>query len=169
MIYNKTNTFWVGAVTSVVMITALLFLGAKVASSQARAEIKGARSSVRQQPLYSEYRGLRIGMSTTEVRTKLGAPLQPGDDMDLYVFSEKETAQIVYDAAHAVKIISVDYIGGIGAPDPKSVVGTDLGVRADGSQYKQMHYDDFGIWVIYNRSAGDTPTVTITIQKSPGR
>lgn len=167
MIHTKRNSFCVGAVTAVVMIAALFLLGTPAASAQGRAVAKGARLSAHQQPLYSEYRGVRIGMSTTEVRTKLGAPLQPADDMDFYVFSEKETAQIVYDASHAVNAISVDYIGGVGAPDYKSVVGPDVDVRADGSQYKQMHYDSLGIWVFYNRSAGDVPTVTITIQKNP--
>ncbi|MDQ5844346.1 MAG: hypothetical protein M3539_03540 [Acidobacteriota bacterium] len=167
MIHNKRNPFCVGVVTSVLMVAALILLGATVASAQGRTVSKGARISASQQPLYSEYRGVRIGMSTTEVRAKLGAPFQPADDMDLYVFSEKETAQIVYDPAHAVNTISVDYIGGVGAPDYKSVVGPNVEVRADGSMYKQMHYDSFGIWVFYNRSAGVTPTVTITIQKSP--
>jgi len=167
MIHNKRIPFCLGLATSVLMVAALLLSGATATSAQSRAVSKGARISAPQQPLYSEYRGVRIGMSTTEVRTKLGAPLQPADDMDFYVLYEKETAQIVYDAAHAVKAISVDYIGGFGAPDYKSVVGPDIEVRADGSLYKQVHYDSFGIWVIYNRSAGDTPTVTITIQKSP--
>ena len=168
MIHHKQNPFCLGVVTLVVMVTGLLLLGATVVNAQRRAVNKGVDSSAPQQPLYSEYRGVRIGMSTADVRGKLGAPLQPGDDMDLYAFSEKETAQIVYDAAHAVKTISVDYIGGVGAPDYKSVVGPDVEVKADGSLYKQKHYDSFGIWVFYNRSAGDTPTVTVTIQKSPG-
>jgi hypothetical protein len=163
MIHHKRNPFCVEVVTSVVMVAALLLLGATVASAQRRA----VKAAAPQQPLYSEYRGVRIGMSTTDVRTKLGAPVQPGDDMDLYAFSEKETAQIVYDAKHAVKTISVDYIGGVEAPDYKSVVGTDVEVKADGSLYKLMRYESVGIWVFYNRSAGETPTVTITIQKSP--
>jgi hypothetical protein len=106
-------------------------------------------------------------MSTADVRTKLGAPLQPADDMDFYVFSEKEAAQIVYDSAHVVKTVSVDYVGGVGAPDYKSVVGPEIEVMVDGSLYKLVRYDSFGVWVIYNRGAGDAATVTITIQKSP--
>ncbi len=167
MISTTRNNFCVELITSLVIVTALFLVGATIAGAQGRGKTKSAQISAPQPPLYSEYRGVRIGMSTTEVRTKLGAPQQPGDDMDFYVFSEKEMAQIAYDAAHAVKTISVDYIGGVGAPDYKSVVGPDVEVRADGSLYKQMHYDNFGIWVFYNRSASDTPTVTVTIQKSP--
>jgi hypothetical protein len=167
MIHNTRNNFCVGLITPVVIVTALLLLGAAVAGGQGRVATKSAHISAPQQPLYSEYRGVRIGMTTAEVRTKLGAAQQPGDDMDFYVFSEKEAAQIVYDTAHVVKTISVDYVGGVGAPDYKAVVGPDVEVRADGSLYKQMHYDSFGIWVFYNRGAGDAATVTVTIQKSP--
>ena len=167
MIHKTRKNLCVGLITLVVIVVALLLLGASVAAAQGRAVTKAAHIAAPQKPLYSEYRGVRIGMTTTEVRAKLGAPQQPGDDMDYYVFSEKETAQIVYDIAHAVKTISVDYVGGIGAPDYKSIVGPDVAVKADGSLYKQMRYDSFGIWVFYNRSAGDAPTVTITIQKSP--
>lgn len=167
MIHNTRHNLGVRLITSVVIVAALLLLGATTAVAQHQAANKSAHVSTPQQPLFSEYRGVRIGMSAAEVRTKLGAPMQPGDDMDFYVFSEKEAAQIVYDAAHVVKTISVDYVGGVGAPDYKAVVGPDVEVKTDGSLYKQMHYDSFGIWVFYNRGAGDAATVTITIQKSP--
>jgi len=167
MIHKTRKNLFVGIITLVVIVTTLLLLGATVAAAQGRAVTKSAHIATPQQPLYSEYRGISIGMTATEVRGKLGAPQQPGDDMDFYVFSEKEAAQIVYDTSHIVKTISVDYIGGVGAPDYKAVVGPDVQVGADGSLYKQMHYDSFGIWVFYNRGAGDAPTVTITIQKSP--
>jgi hypothetical protein len=167
MTHNTGHDFCVGLITSVVVVAALLLLGATVAGAQGRALSKSAHIPAPQKPLYSEYRGVRIGMSAAEARAKLGAALQQADDMDFYVFSEKETAQIAYDSAHVVKMISVDYVGGIGAPDYKSIVGPDVEVMADGSLYQQMRYDSF--WVIYNRSAGDAGTVTITIQKSPLR
>ena len=167
MLHDTRNNFYVGLITAIVIVTTLLLLGVTVAGAQGRAVTKTARLAAPQQPLYSEYRGVRIGMAATEVRTKLGAPQQPADDMDFYVFSEKEAAQIVYDTAHVVKTISVDYVGGAGAPDYKAVVGPDVEVKTDGSLYKQMHYDSFGIWVFYNRGAGEAATVTITIQKSP--
>ena len=167
MIHKTRKNLFVGLITLVVIVVALLLLGATVAAAQGRVANKAAHVAAPQEPLYSQYRGVRIGMTTVEVRTKLGTPQQPGDDMDFYVFSDKEAAQIVYDASHIVKTVSVDYIGGVGAPDYKAVVGPDVEVAANGSLYKQMHYDSFGIWVFYNRGTGDAATVTITIQKSP--
>jgi outer membrane protein assembly factor BamE (lipoprotein component of BamABCDE complex) len=118
-----------------------------------------------QQPLYSEYKGVRLGMTADEVRAKLGNPLLKDAELDYYVFSDSETAQIAYDANHKTKTISVDYAGGVGAPDFRNVVGTALNTRDDGSQYKVVRYESLGLWVSYNRSAGPVMIVTITIQK----
>src|SRR6266496_1695705 len=68
-----------------------------------------------QQPLYSDYKGVRIGMAADEARAKLGQPTLKADDQDYYMFSDKETVQIAYNAAHKVICISIDYIGGVGA------------------------------------------------------
>lgn len=80
------------------------------------------------------------------------------------MFSEKESAQIVYDAAHKVVTISVDYLGGIGAPDYKAVVGGELERTANGSLYRIVLYQSLGYWVSYNRTTGLMATVTVTIQ-----
>ena len=87
MIHDTRNNFYVGLITPIVIVTALLLLGATVAGAQGRAVTKTAHVAAPQQPLYSEYRGVRIGMTATEVRTKLGAPAAR-DDMDFYVFSK---------------------------------------------------------------------------------
>ena len=116
------------------------------------------------QLLYREYRGVRLGMTAEEARAKLGDPVLKGDDQDFYVFSPNETAQIAYNAAHKVIIISTDYTGGVGAPDYKTVVGADLQERPDGSMYKMVHHEKEGFWVSYNKSAGVVPVVTVTLQ-----
>ncbi len=118
-----------------------------------------------QQPLYLEYREVRLGMTAQEARAKLGIPTMKDSDQDFYVFSENETAQIVYDAGQKVVTISVDYLGGIGAPDYKAVVGGELERTATGSLYKMVRYPDQQIWVSYNRTTTPVPTVTVTIQK----
>lgn len=133
-------------------------------SPKVKAQSAFNEGSAAEQPLYSDYKGVRIGMTADEVRSKLGQPSLKGEDQDYYSFSDRETAQIAYDAAHNVTTISVDYVGGVGAPDPKTVVGGDLETK-NGAEYKLVRYESFGFWVSYNRSAGPMVVVTITIQK----
>jgi hypothetical protein len=117
------------------------------------------------QPLYTDFRGVRLGMTPQEVRAKLGNPVLKDEELDYFVISDTLTAQIAYDHAHKVKTISVDYAGGVGAPEYRGVVGTALDTRPDGSQFKMMRYEAQGLWVSYNRTAGPVTIVTITIQK----
>jgi hypothetical protein len=167
MIYNKRNNSFARLVSAFVTVVALVLLGtSSAATTFAQTTRENAHTTVSQQPLYTEYRGVHIGMTAPDVRAKLGEPLQKADDQDLYVFSDKETAQIAYDASHQVKVISVDYLGGVGAPDYKAVVGSDVAVNADGSMYKLVRYEGLGFWVSYNRTAGEVAMVTITIQKN---
>src|SRR5262245_52033756 len=63
------------------------------------------------EPSFKEYRGVQIGWLADDVRKKLGNPADKGDEQDFYVFSEKETAQILYDkATKKVTAISVDFM-----------------------------------------------------------
>ncbi len=117
-----------------------------------------------QQPLYTEYRGVRLGMLAEEARAKLGTPAMKASDQDYYILSENETAQICYDGAAKVVTISVDYLGGIGAPDYRAVVGGELNGTANGSLYRMVRYESLGFWVSYNRTTGPVATVTVTIQ-----
>jgi hypothetical protein len=118
-----------------------------------------------QQPLYREYHGVRLGMTATETRAKLGEPVFKSDEQDMYVISPNETTQIAYDAAHKVVTISTDYTNGIGAPDVRSVVGEgSLLQRPDGSLFRAVQFDAEHMWVSYNKSASVVPVVTITLQ-----
>jgi hypothetical protein len=118
-----------------------------------------------QQPIYREYRGVRLGMTAVEVRAKLGEPVMKSNEQDYFVISATETTQVAYDAFQKVVTISTDYTGGVGAPDYRSVVGEGtLLQKPDGSFFRMMQYDSAGMWVIYNKSAATVPVVTITIQ-----
>lgn len=131
------------------------------ASSQATTQSPKA-----DEPCFSEYKGVRVGMTRDEARQKLGSPKEKGDEQDLYVFSDTEVAQVYYDQSKKVTAISVDYLkGDKGAPECKAIVGAEIEPRADGSKYKMVRYPKDGFWVSYNRTSGTTPTVTITIQK----
>ena len=83
----------------------LLLILAIVANGQTRTEaMKVAKAhSQTQQPLYREYRGVRLGMTAAEARAKLGEPTMKSDEQDFYVISANETAQIGYVAIFPVK------------------------------------------------------------------
>jgi hypothetical protein len=119
-----------------------------------------------QQPLYSEYKGVRIGMTEAEVHAKLGPGVKTAN-ADFYLISDTETAQFAYDQSRKVIAISIDYVDGVGAPDYRAVVGNDIQTREDGSLYKLVHYDSLGFWVSYNKTGRNSTvtTVSITIQK----
>lgn len=119
-------------------------------------------------PAFTEYRGVRIGMSATEVRQKLGKPKVKDKTQDLFVFTGNESAQIFYDAQENVYAISIDFTGrNNGAPTASEVLNEDVAARADGSVYRMKQYSDAGYWVSYNRTSSDPPQVTITMQKIP--
>jgi hypothetical protein len=65
-----------------------------------------------------------------------------------------------------VSAISIDFMSGASAvPTAKEVLGTEPEAKADGSVYKMLRYPKAGYWVSYSRTAGSSPTTTITMQK----
>jgi len=152
------------AIAIAVIALAGLFLSDYGQTQKARA-ITSPSTPVVQQPLFTEYKGVKLGMVAQEVRKKLGDPVLKDDEMDYYIFSDGVTAQVAYDKAKTVKAISIDFAGGTGAPDYRAVIGTELETRPDGSAYKAIRYETLGFWVSYNRTAGPVTTVTVTIQK----
>lgn len=139
----------------------LLLLGI-VAKGQTQAPANKGISQIKQ-PIYREYRGVRLGMTATEARAVLGEPAMKSVEQDFYILSQNETTQIAYDAAQKVMTISTDYTGGVGAPDAKAVVGEGFVLRPDGSRFRMIIYDSERFWVSYNKSATVVPVVTITI------
>src|SRR5262245_52835479 len=157
------RNFFAGLIVPILFAVLGITVSVELVQAQ-KAPSQNAGTSALQQPIYSEYRGIRLGMTATEVRAKLGEPNLKGDDQDFYMFSSSETTQFVYDAQHKTKAISVDYMGGVGAPDPKTVVGGDLQVSSAGL-YKMVRYDKLGYWVSFNRTTGPVAVVTITMQR----
>lgn len=115
-------------------------------------------------PLFKDYHGVSIGMSADEVRGKLDR-IKKGDSQDYFAISDQESAQIYYNDKGHVSAISIDYFGGNSVPTPESVLGVGIQAKADGSMYQLNRYPQAGYWVSYNRTAGDKPIVTITMQK----
>lgn len=156
-------TEWIFFLIGAILLPLLAGLVANGQTEAKGVRIAKAHAQV-QQPVYREYRGVRLGMTAAEVRAKLGEPAMKSDEQDFYVLSANETVQIVYNAPQKVVTISTDYAGGVGAPDYKSVVGEGLLLeRPDGSLFRMVMYDSERFWVSYYKSASTVPTVTITI------
>lgn len=141
----------------------LLLLGVLAkGQTDTKAKVAANAHAPVQQSLYREYRGVRLGMTATETRAKLGEPSLKSDEQDFYILSANETAQIAYIGGKVVTI-STDYLGGAGAPDYRSIVGEGLLQRPDGSTFRMVLNDAERFWVSYNKSAAVVATVTITI------
>ena len=141
-----------------------LFVAAVALVVIAPAQLRAQRSEP--EPTYSDFKGVRIGSSADEARKKLGNPRDKGDDQDFYVFNDTQAVQIFYDKTAKVSAISIDYMTGAnGIPSPKDVLGTEADKKPDGSLYKLVRYPKAGYWVSYSRTAGDSPTITVTMQK----
>ena len=119
-----------------------------------------------EQPAFREYKGIKIGMPAADVRKLLGNPADKGDTQDLFTFGDNETAQVYYDSSRNVSAISVSYFGDMAkAPTPKVVLGSEAEAKPDGSLYKMIRYPKAGYWVSYSRTAGDSPMITVAVQK----
>ncbi len=135
----------------------------ELAKAKAAGESKGTATPT---PVFTNYRNIEIGMAADDVRNKLGNLREKGETQDFFVLSDREMAQVFYDAQGKVRAISIDYMGkDSNAPAPMRVLGEDLQANADGSMYLLKRYPVVGYWVSYNRTAGDDPTVTITMQR----
>lgn len=120
------------------------------------------------QPVFTDYKNIKIGMMADEVKDNLGKAKLEDKDGFYYIFSDKESVQIVLDKNKQVRVISVTYSeNNEKTPKYEDVFGQETAVvtKPDGSIYNLVRYPDAGIWVAYSTTVGENPTVTITIQK----
>ena len=158
---------WLVKIFYVLGASILVLVGlanASVQNQTPKVKVAKVHAEAAQQPIFKEYRGVRLSMTMEETRAKLGTAVLRTDELDIYVFSPNETAQIAYNPERKVSIISIDYTGGVDAPGPKAIVGEELLERPDGSLYKMVQYRAEGFYVSYNKSAGASPVVTVTLQ-----
>ena len=158
---SRSSELWILSRTALALIC--LLLGGMSAAAQTTRKAPAGDD----EPVFLEYRGIQIGWVADEVRKKLGNPANKGDEQDLFVFGEKEMCQVLYDkTTKKVTAISVDFQNGAnGVITPQQVFGSDIETKPDGSKYRLVRYPKAGYWVAYSRTAGDTPTVTVTMQK----
>ncbi|MCM3872810.1 MAG: hypothetical protein ND895_19185 [Pyrinomonadaceae bacterium] len=151
--------------TALILLSALLFQ-ASTSLSVAQTQKTRAGSGDEEAPLFSEYRSVRIGMTAEEVRKKLNNPNDKSDEQDFFVFGDNESAQVFYDKSHKVFAISVNFLKDAREqPTAKTVFGSDIAPKPDGSIYKMVRYPKSGCWVSFSRTAGDSPLTTVTLQK----
>jgi hypothetical protein len=150
--------------TSFVLLTAFLIqAGGPLGVAQTQ---KTRASSGEAEPLFSEYRNVRIGMTTEEVRKTLNNPTDKSDEQDFFVFGDNESAQVFYDKSKKVFAISVNFLNGAREiPTAKAIFGAEIDAKPDGSIYKMVRYPKAGCWVSFSRTAGDSPLTTVTLQK----
>ena len=117
-------------------------------------------------PLYAAYKTVIIGMKTEEARKALGNPKDKADDQDLYMFSDEELVQIYYDANKQVNAISITYYKDFTkAPSVRDVLGEDVPAKPDGSIFKLVRFTKAGYSASYSKTAGDSASISITLQK----
>lgn len=179
MIVKKSENFEIRSFIAVIFILGLIcFLSAVSSFGQtngtAQTDVKidavqTEKPATALQPVYTEYKGVRIGMTADEVRGKIDKkPKIEDKDGYYYVFSDNEAMQIVLDENKKVKVISIMYSGeNSGAPTYEGVFGKEVPLETspDGRIYNLVRYPEAGYWVSYSSSAGENPTVTITIQQ----
>lgn len=135
--------------------------GARTAA--ATEEAAGESSAVA--PTIEEYKGVRIGMVADEAREKLGGSDAVKEKRDVFLVSDNEMAQLFFDREAKLQAVSVTYLPKSDAPEATAVLGVEVPAGTDGRVYKLIRYPDAGYWVSYNRTAGDSPVVTVTMKK----
>lgn len=117
-------------------------------------------------PHFRDFKGVQIGMSAADARAKLGSPTDKSDTNDFYAHGGKQIVQVFYDGGKKVSAISVSFLNSpADAPTPKSVFGSDVEAKPDGSCYKMVRYPKAGYWLSYSRTTGTSTMVIITMQK----
>jgi hypothetical protein len=149
---------------SLLLAVTVVLIGFAPATSQAQR--RTPLDEPENRPAFNDFKGVRIGTTVDEARKKLGSPRDKSAEQDLYIYNDTQVVQVLYDKAGTVSAISIDYMSGAsGIPAPKDVLGTDPEAKPDGSMYKMLRYPKAGYWVSYSRTAGNEPTITVTMQK----
>jgi hypothetical protein len=149
-----------------VRVFTMIVLGAALSSLMTGSVGQAQRKTEDDSSVIHDYRGIQLGMLADEVRKKLGDPKDKSDEQDFYLFGETETAQIVYDKTRKVVTISADFLTAANSvPTAKQVFGAEVEAKADGSCYKMVRFPRAGYWLSYNRTSGNSPLTTVTLQK----
>jgi hypothetical protein len=114
-------------------------------------------------PVATIYRNIKIGTNADEVRSMLGKA-EIADKDGFFYEMDSELVQIRLDKDKKVRLISVTYSNNF--PRYVEIFGKEATeVNPDGSLYKLERYPDAGYWIAFSKTAGEQPSVTVTMQK----
>ena len=119
-------------------------------------------------PVLQNYKEVKIGMTADDVRDKLGKAKIDDKDGFYYEINDDEMVQIRLDKDKKVRLISITYTSdNKNTPKFEDIFGTSVKAEpgAAGMIYKLVRYPEASYWVAYSRTAGERPTVTVTMQK----
>src|ERR1700752_3214967 len=92
--FLRSSKFWL-PVRAFLVVTSLSLAGAALAkTAQKRLATGGA-----EEPVFHDYRGVKLGWLADDVRKKLGDPANTADDQEYYELGQNERAQDYYDKA----------------------------------------------------------------------
>jgi hypothetical protein len=121
------------------------------------------------QPLIGDIKGITLGMTADEVKSKLGKPETSDASTMYYDLNKGESVQLQLDSDKKVVMVAAMYTGNkADAPDVAEVFGSDVKIvpRKDSRIYKLVRYPAAGYWVAYDRLQLDSgPMTTVTIKK----
>jgi len=73
---------------------------------------------------------------------------------------------VFYDAGGKIAAVYLKFEGEAETtPQPEQVLGRSVDANTDGSIYDRVRRPDEGYWICYSRTGGDSPIVTVTIQR----
>ena len=124
-----------------------------------------ASDKAKEEPPYSAYKGVRIGMTADEARKLLGNPTEKDDKQEVFAVGDQESCQVYYDETKKVSALSVTYFSSKSVPAAKTVLGEEPAANQDGSFSKLIRFPKAGYWVSYTRTSGDAPMTIIAMQR----
>jgi hypothetical protein len=136
---------------------------------QAAAATQAAPAPQGPQPLVDDIQGVTLGMTSDDVKDKLGKPDSSDSTSMYYELKDGEQVQLRLNSDHKVTMVAAIYTGkSADAPDFGEVFGTEAQAapQANGTIYKLVRYPGAGYWVSYSRLALESgPMTTVTMQK----